>query len=57
MDYGFGAVFGCPAHDQRDYNFALKYDLEIIKVISNDVTDDEVYTGNGNLLILVFSII
>ena len=29
MDYGFGAVFGCPAHDQRDYDFAKKYDLEI----------------------------
>ena len=26
MDYGFGAVFGCPAHDQRDLDFALKYD-------------------------------
>ena len=30
MDYGFGAVFGCPAHDQRDLDFALKYDLKII---------------------------
>ena len=29
MDYGFGAVFGCPAHDQRDFDFAKKYDLEI----------------------------
>ena len=29
MDYGFGAVFGCPAHDQRDLDFALKYDLKI----------------------------
>ena len=29
MDYGFGAVFGCPAHDQRDYDFAKKYDLKI----------------------------
>jgi leucyl-tRNA synthetase len=27
MDYGFGAVFGCPAHDQRDFDFAKKYNL------------------------------
>lgn len=30
MDYGTGAVFGCPAHDQRDYDFAIKYELPII---------------------------
>ena len=29
MDYGFGAVFGCPAHDQRDFDFAKKYNLDI----------------------------
>ena len=29
MDYGFGAVFGCPAHDQRDFDFAKKYNLNI----------------------------
>ena len=34
MDYGTGAVFGCPAHDQRDFDFAKKYGLEIIKVVS-----------------------
>ena len=28
MDYGFGAVFGCPAHDQRDLDFAIKYNLK-----------------------------
>ena len=33
MDYGFGAVFGCPAHDQRDFDFAKKYDLEIKTVV------------------------
>ena len=48
--YGTGAVMGVPAHDQRDYNFALKYNLEIIKVISNDDTDTEVHTGNGKLI-------
>ena len=29
MDYGFGAVFGCPAHDQRDFDFAKKYNLKL----------------------------
>ena len=33
MDYGTGAIFGCPAHDQRDYEFAMKYSLDIIPVI------------------------
>ena len=33
MDYGFGAVFGCPAHDQRDFDFAKKYNLEIKTVV------------------------
>ena len=33
MDYGTGAIFGCPAHDQRDYDFAKKYNVDIIPVI------------------------
>ena len=33
MDYGLGAVFGCPAHDQRDFDFAKKYKLEIKTVV------------------------
>jgi len=33
MDYGFGAVFGCPAHDQRDLNFAKKYNLKVTPVV------------------------
>ena len=55
MDYGFGAVFGCPAHDQRDLDFANKYNLKIIPVIKPvDELDDfqvdtEAYTGNGVL--------
>jgi leucyl-tRNA synthetase len=54
MDYGTGAIFGCPAHDQRDFDFAKKYNLEIIKVVSdsknksNDLT--EAYTGPGKMI-------
>ena len=36
MDYGTGAIFGCPAHDQRDLDFAKKYNLEIIEVVSQN---------------------
>ena len=56
MDYGFGAVFGCPAHDQRDYDFAKKYKLEIKTVVKpldqNDsfVVEGEAYTGPGVLI-------
>ena len=53
MDYGSGAIFGCPAHDQRDFDFAKKYDLEITKVVSDGSENnklDEAYTGNGNLI-------
>ena len=49
MDYGTGAIFGCPAHDQRDFEFAKKYDLEIIEVVSqngkNSKSLKEAYTG------------
>ena len=40
-DYGTGAIFGCPAHDQRDFEFATKYNLEIIQVITNNDSKDE----------------
>ena len=53
MDYGTGAVFGCPAHDQRDFDFAKKYELEIIKVVSNNekINDmSEAYVGTGKLI-------
>ncbi|MGH1378499.1 MAG: leucine--tRNA ligase [Alphaproteobacteria bacterium] len=54
MDYGTGAVFGVPAHDQRDHDFASKYNLPILPVvIPEDTTDfsveDESYTGEGVL--------
>ena len=53
MDYGFGAVFGCPAHDQRDLDFALKYQLKVLPVVKpinendNFKIKDEAYTGPG----------
>ena len=56
MDYGFGAVFGCPAHDQRDLDFALKYNLEVKTVVKpNDESDNfkvtkEAFTGPGKLI-------
>tara|TARA_B100001057_G_scaffold486463_1_gene567689 strand:+ start:51 stop:2558 length:2508 start_codon:yes stop_codon:yes gene_type:complete len=52
MDYGTGAIFGCPAHDQRDFEFAKKYNLEIIKVVSDDNFTEltEAYTGNGKII-------
>ena len=52
MDYGTGAIFGCPAHDQRDFEFAQKYNLEIIKVVSDgsDSKLTEAYTGDGKII-------
>ncbi|MDC0433494.1 leucine--tRNA ligase [Pelagibacteraceae bacterium] len=52
MDYGNGAIFGCPAHDQRDFDFAKKYNLEIIRVVSNDQSGvlKEAYTGPGKII-------
>ena len=56
MDYGFGAVFGCPAHDQRDFDFAKKYKLEIKTVVKptdkddNYSVSDEAYPGPGVLI-------
>ena len=51
MDYGTGAIFGCPAHDQRDFDFAKKYKLEIIKVVSSGKEIlKEAFVGNGNMI-------
>ena len=41
IDYGFGAVFGCPAHDQRDLDFARKYNLEVIPVVKPENENDQ----------------
>ena len=56
MDYGFGAVFGCPAHDQRDLDFALKYNLPVKTVVRpkdqdvNFKVKNKAYTENGILI-------
>ena len=53
MDYGTGAIFGCPAHDQRDFDFANKYSLEIKQVVSDggsEHTLKEAYTGDGKII-------
>ena len=54
MDYGLGAVFGCPAHDQRDLDFAKKYNLKITSVVKPEKNKEfeisnEAYTGEGYL--------
>ena len=52
MDYGTGAIFGCPAHDQRDFDFAKKYNLEVIKVVSDNIDQvlHEAYLGAGKIV-------
>ena len=53
MDYGLGAVFGCPAHDQRDLDFAIKYNLKITTVVTPHINNqdflvtDKAYTDSG----------
>jgi leucyl-tRNA synthetase len=55
MDYGTGAIFGCPAHDQRDLDFARKYALPVPRVVApegeeNVPIGDEAYAGPGRLI-------
>ena len=57
MEAGTGAIFGCPAHDQRDLDFARKYGLEVIPVVAPAASDaggfaigDEAYVGPGLLI-------
>jgi len=56
MDYGTGAIFGCPAHDQRDLDFARKYDLPVKAVVLPEgenpetfAVGDAAYDGDGHL--------
>lgn len=54
-EYGTGAIFACPAHDQRDLDFARKYDLPVIPVVRPEgagddfAVGDEAYTGPGSI--------
>lgn len=55
MDYGTGAIYGCPAHDQRDLEFALKYKLEVLPVVSpiksQDIKiKDEAFVEDGFII-------
>ena len=56
MDYGTGAIFGCPAHDQRDIDFARKYGLPVVRVVADGeeidphFEGDEAYTGPGRIV-------
>jgi leucyl-tRNA synthetase len=55
MDYGTGAIYGCPAHDQRDLEFALKYKLEVLPVVSLNKSQDikikdEAYVDDGFII-------
>lgn len=48
MDYGTGAVMGVPGHDQRDFEFASKYDLPILRVVASDPADaDKPFAGEA----------
>ncbi len=54
MDYGTGAIFGCPAHDQRDLDFARAYNLEVTPVVSPDGKSTKItntaYIGEGKMI-------
>ena len=47
MTYGTGAIMAVPAHDQRDYEFAKKFDIEIIQVLEGGDIEKEAYVGDG----------
>ncbi|MDE5591486.1 MAG: leucine--tRNA ligase, partial [Helicobacter sp.] len=50
MEYGSGAVMGVPAHDQRDFEFANKYQLPILRVIMDEAKSELPYSGTGKLI-------
>lgn len=49
-DYGTGAIMAVPAHDERDFEFAKKFDLPIVEVIKKPVNTKQVYAGEGPLI-------
>lgn len=50
MSYGTGAIMAVPGHDERDWEFAKKYDIEIREVVSGGDVQEEAYTGDGELV-------
>ncbi len=50
MGYGTGAIMAVPAHDQRDYDFAKKFGIDIIEVIRGGDINVEAYTGDGEMV-------
>ena len=50
MGYGTGAIMAVPAHDERDYNFAKKFGIEIIPVIKGGNIEEAAYTGEGEMI-------
>ncbi len=50
MGYGTGAIMAVPAHDQRDYEFAKKFNIDIIPVIEGGDIEKEAYTGDGKVI-------
>ena len=50
MGYGTGAIMAVPAHDQRDYDFAKKFGIDIIQVIKGGDIEKEAYTGDGDMV-------
>ena len=50
MGYGTGAIMAVPAHDQRDYDFAKKFGVEIVEVIKGGDISKEAYTGDGEMV-------
>ena len=50
INYGTGAIMAVPAHDQRDYDFAKKFDIPIIEVIKGGDISKEAYTGDGEMI-------
>ena len=50
MGYGTGAIMAVPAHDQRDYDFAKKFGIDIIEVIKGGDVSKEAYTGEGEMV-------
>ncbi len=50
MGYGTGAIMAVPAHDERDYDFAKKFGIDIIPVIEGGNIEEAAYTGDGNVI-------